>query len=160
MDLRRARTWEWLTALSGLLLLVSLFLPWYGSGGETATGWESFTVIDVILAFAALAAIGLLVVTATQRTAGVPQAWTACLFWVALLAAILAVVRLFNTPVPSGVDVTREIGVWLGTASALGMLVFDWRSMRDKSFPVAMRPHLDIETIPAPPADGARRDAP
>ena len=36
MDLRRLRAGEILLAVSGLVLLVSLFLPWYGTAGDDA----------------------------------------------------------------------------------------------------------------------------
>lgn len=155
MDLRRVRTWDWLTALAGLVLLVSLFLPWYSAGGRSATGWEWFTVIDAIFAVAALAGIALLVATATQRTAAVPQAVASTIAPVLLVAAVLAVVRLLNLP---GDADTRDAGVWIGTIAALALFAFDVKSMRDKSFPAAMRPTLTIETIQAPAADGTRAD--
>jgi hypothetical protein len=155
MDLRRVRTWDWLTGLAGLVLLVSLFLPWYSAGGESATGWESFTVIDVILAVAALTGGALVVTAATQRTAAVPQALASSIAPIMLLAAVLAVIRLLNLP---GDADTREAGVWLGTLAALALFAFDVKSMRDKSFPAAMRPNLTIETVPTPAPDGTRRD--
>jgi hypothetical protein len=158
MDLRRVRVWEWLTGLAGAVLLVSLFLPWYGAGsGVEVSAWEAFTVIDVLLALVALGAIALPVIAATQRTAAVPQSWTALLMPFAIVAAILAVIRLLNLPDlgPSG---ERAFGVWLAAAAALALLAFDYRSMGDKRFPRAMRPRLDITTIPAPTPDGERRD--
>jgi FlaA1/EpsC-like NDP-sugar epimerase len=155
MDVRRVRTWDWLTGLAGALLLVSLFLPWYSLLGVSATGWESFSVVDVILALAALCAIALPVVTAVQRTAAVPQAFAASIAWVLIAAAVLALVRLVNPPAD---DVSREAGVWIAAVAALAVTGFDMKAMRDKRFPAVMRPRLDIETIPAPAADGTRRD--
>src|SRR5215217_417904 len=116
MDVRRVRVWEWLTALAGAVLLASLFLPWYGDGDETATGWQSLTVVDVVLAVAALAAVALPIVAATQRTPAVPQSWTALVMLVGVVAALLAVFRLLNVP---GDGLGREAGVWIGTAAML-----------------------------------------
>ena len=155
MDLRRVRTWDWLTGIGGAVLLISLFLPWYSLGGVSATGWESFSVVDVIVAIAALAAIALPVVTAAQRTAAVPQAFASTIIWVLIVAALLVVIRLINPPAD---DVSREAGVWIAAISALGLLALDSKAMRDKRFPAAMRPRLDIETVPAPAADGTRAD--
>jgi hypothetical protein len=155
MDLRRVRTWEWLTGLGGAVLLISLFLPWYSLGDVSATGWESFSVVDVILALAALCAIALPVVTAMQRTAAVPQAFASTIIWVLIVAAILAVIRLINPPAD---DVSRDAGVWIAAIAALALLALDSKSMRDKRFPAAMRPRLDVETVPAPAADGTRAD--
>ena len=72
MDLRRLRVGEWIVGASGLLLLIALFLPWYGDPSSTA--WEAFTVLDVILALLALAALSVPIVTATQRVPAVPLA--------------------------------------------------------------------------------------
>src|SRR4051794_17246555 len=107
MDFRRVRTWEWLTALAGLVLLISLWLPWYGVVGLNASGWQAFTFVDLLLALTALAAIALVPVTASQPAAAFPRLWATCLFWLALLAAIFAVARLINVP---GVDTTLAGG--------------------------------------------------
>jgi hypothetical protein len=155
MDLRRVRTWEWLTGLAGLVLLISLFLPWYSAAGENVTGWKAFSVVDVLLALAALSAIALPAVTAMQRAAAVPQAYASTIVWLLGVAAILALVRLINPPFDS---VSREAGVWIAAIASLASLAFDIKSMRDKRFPAVMRPRLDIETIPAPLPDGTRRD--
>src|SRR4029453_5343704 len=98
VDLRRVRTWEWVTGLAGGALLVSLFLPWYGAGDVTASAWAALSVIDVLLALTACGAIGLLVVAATQRTPSVPQSWATLLVWVAIMGAIVALIRLLNLP--------------------------------------------------------------
>jgi hypothetical protein len=155
MDLRRVRVWEWLTGLAGVVLLVSLFLPWYGAAGVSATGWESLTVVDVVLAITALGAMALPVLTAVQRTTAVPQAMTALLMPVALAAALLAVIHLLD--LPDGAS-SREAGVWIATVAAIAVFVFNSRSMGDKRFPHAMRSRLEVATIPAPTADGERRD--
>jgi hypothetical protein len=155
VDIRRVRTWEWLTGLGGVVLLVSLFLPWYSAGGQSANAWDWFTVVDVIIAIAALCAIALPIVTAFQRTAAVPQALSSTIVWILAVAAVLAVIRLLNPPADG---VSRDAGVWLAAIAALSLIGFDVKSMRDKHFPTSMRPRLDIETIPAPTADGTRRD--
>ena len=154
MDLRRVRVWEWLTGLGGVVLLVSLFLPWYSLGGADATGWQALSIVDVIVALAALSAIALPIVAAAQRTAAVPQAMSSSIVWVLLLAAVLAVVRLANPPG----DLSRAAGAWIAVISSLALVAFDIKSMRDKRFPTSMRPRLDIETVPAPASDGSRRD--
>jgi hypothetical protein len=185
MDLRRVRVWEWLTGAAGLALLVSLFLPWYGLdnvhlGGAlafdptaTANAWQSFAVVDVILALVALGAIALPLVAAMQRTAAVPQSVTAILMIFAIVGAIIAVVRLLNVPGPEtilnavgggsgssggSVDVTREPGPFIAALAALAIVAFDYRSMADSRTPHAMRSRLDVTTIAAPAPDGERRD--
>ncbi len=155
MDLRRVRVWEWLTGLAGVILLVSLFLPWYGAGEATAGAWESFMITDVVLAVLALMAIALPVITAMQRTASVSQGWTALTMLVAVPAVLIVLFRLLNVP---GDGLGREPGVWIGVAATLVAFACNYRSMGDATFPQALRPRLDVETIPAPSADGERRD--
>src|SRR3954454_15742715 len=101
MDLRRVRAWDWLTALVGVVLLVDLFLPWYGAAGLTANAWEAFSYVDLLIALASLAAIALPILTATQGAAAIPRIMTAWVFWLAVAAAVFAVIRLINVP---GVD--------------------------------------------------------
>jgi hypothetical protein len=161
MDFGRLRTWEWFTGLAGAVLLLSLFLPWYGAEGfqGTANAWQAFTVIDIVLALVAAMAIALLVVTAAQRTASLPQTRVALLVWVAVAGLIVALFRLASPPeVLTGVETTREIGPYVGVVECIAVMLGAWRSMRDKSFPRAMRPRLDVETVPTPTADGERLD--
>ncbi len=164
MDFRRVRVWDWLTALTGVVLLISLWLPWYGVVGINANAWEAFAYDDIILALAALGAIALVPITASQRAAAFPRLWARWLMWLALVAAILAVIRLISLP---GVDtilaggaahITRKAGVFIGTAAAIVLVVFDWRSRRDTSLPGPLRTHPTVEPLPPPAANEPRRD--
>lgn len=161
MDLRRVRTYEWLTGLAGVALLVSLFVPWYSAQGTAANAWQSFAIVDVILALAAVAAIALPLLAATQRTTAVPQGMTAWVVIVGFPAAVLAIIRLLAVPDLSARPgtVTRDAGVWIGAVAMLAILALDWRSMGDKRFPRAMRPRLEVQVVRAPGPDGERRDS-
>jgi len=74
---------------------------------------------------------------------------------VAVPALLIVLFRLLNLP---GEGLDREAGVWIGVAATLAAIACNYRSMGDSTFPEALRPRLDIETIPAPSADGERRD--
>jgi len=41
---------ELVAAVSGLGLLVVSFLPWYSAGGQDATAWQAFSVVDLFIA--------------------------------------------------------------------------------------------------------------
>jgi hypothetical protein len=148
MDLRRLRMGEWLAAVSGVALLVSLFLPWYGMtfyGPGSATGWESLSAIDVLLALVAASAVLLAIVTATQAVPAVPIAVSALVSLAGLFALILVLLRVLDIPDwASG----REWGIWLGLAGAVGIIAGAMLAMREETLPSAAR--VEIEPIPAP----------
>ena len=144
MDLRRLRHGEWMAGTAGAVLLVSLFLDWYG-----ANAWDTFVATDVVLAISALMGIALALATATQRSPAVPQALSALIVPVALVAAVLVVIHTIS--LPDGAD-GRDIGLWLGLAGAVGVLVGAWRSMGDQSFPAAVRQQVEVTPLPAPKA--------
>lgn len=173
MDLRRLRHGEWIAGVSGVVLLVSLFLDWYSLnlrdgvlvGDRSANAWEAFTVIDVILAAAALFGIALAVGAATQRSPAVPQTIGALTVPVAFVAAVLVVIRLIDLPSFGSLshvelalfsngnghpEVLRAPGLIIGVIATFGVLVGAWRSIGDQSFPRAVAPKVDVTPLPAP----------
>jgi hypothetical protein len=163
MDLRRLRAGEWITAASGLALLVSLFLPWYGAAEAAFSGWEWLAVLDVVLALVATLAVALLVITATQAQPAVPIAFTVPVTFAGALAVLLVLIRVAD--LPDGVA-GREWGLWLGLGAALGITAGSLVAMRDerRSPPGShtdlsgrpVPPPPDVEVIPAPrPESGA-----
>jgi hypothetical protein len=161
MDLRRLRAGEWIAALSGVLLLVSLFVPWYDRGPvacialagvecpnpDRFTAWESFSLIDVVLALVALFALAVWVVTATQRTAAIAIAMDAVLVPLGVMATVIVVIRLSSLP-DLGPHVGRAVGVYLALAGALGISVGAWLAMRNERSP--MQPLPEVERVPPP----------
>lgn len=107
--------------LGGLLLLGSLFLPWYGAAVHdtvdlSATGWQYFDVTDIALAAAAAVAIA---VPLVRRRAFTALAAAAC-----VLAAALIVYRMFDRPGPFAIEgllISLELGTgpWVALAGAL-----------------------------------------
>ena len=161
MDLRRVRAGEWIAGLSGLALLVALFLPWYGDEAGSRTGWQSLGALDVVLALVALAALAIPVVTATQRVPAVPLALQALTTLVALFAVVLVLIRVLNMPDWAS---EREWGLWVALLCTLGVVVGGLIAMRDERLtredrhtdltgvPVAAQP--EIETLQAPRPEG------
>ena len=153
MDPRRLRAGEWITALGGALLLVALFLPWYSG----ASGWESLTVIDVVLALIALAALGLVPLTAAQPVPALPLAADALLALAGKVALVLVIIRISS--LPEGVD-GRGAGIWLALAASAVVIAGGWIAMRDErlsspgeTVDLSGRPvtaHPEVETVPAP----------
>jgi hypothetical protein len=159
MDLRRLRAGEWVVAASGALLLLALFLPWYSAG---ATAWQSFAVLDVVLALIAGAAVALLIITATQPVPAVPVALAALVTLGGLVASVLVLVRVFDLPGAAG---GRGWALWLGLAGSLGILAGGMVAIRDERLSPPGRqtdltgrpapPTAEVETIPAPRREGA-----
>jgi hypothetical protein len=148
-----------------VLLLVALFVPWYGdpattgayfdrAGGTgwtayaplaaTLTAWESFSVLDLILALLALAAISVPVVTATHRVPAMPLAVESLTTLFGMLGVILVLIRVLNLP---GDADGREIGLWLGLLATLGIAGGGLIGMRDERRSPAGR-HTDVSGVP------------
>jgi hypothetical protein len=149
VDLRRLRHGEWIAGISGLLLLVALFLDWYsaGNGAVSANAWESFSVTDILLAIVGLAGIALAAAVGSQRSPSMGQATGALTVPLAFVAAIVVAIKVLS--LPDGAD-GREIGLYIGVAATLGVLVGAWRSIGDQSFPKGASARVEVTPLPAP----------
>jgi hypothetical protein len=179
MDLRRLRAGEQIAAAAGLVLVVSLFGPWYElvtvspsvvapAPTETVevTAWEAFSVTDVLLLVSGVIGIWLLVVTAVQRTAAIGIASDSLAFLVTAPIAVAALIRVLNVPdaldtggLVAGVD--RTPFAWLGLLAALAVPIAALVAMRDERVSAPGRPtdttgvpidtQPEIETLSVPP---------
>jgi hypothetical protein len=122
--LERLSGGDWLAGAGGALLLLALFLPWFGD----ADAWQAFDVTDVILLLAALAGIGVAVFGAANSKTDVPITSGALTAPVGALATLLVLYRLID-PV-AGLD--RKIGLYLGLLAAGWITYGAWRSIRDE----------------------------
>jgi hypothetical protein len=157
MDLRRLRTGEWIAGVSGLVLLVTLFLPWYADDAGSRTGWQSLGALDVVLFLVALAALAIPVVTAAERTPAIPLALQSLTTLAGILAVVLVLVRVLNMP---DWAVEREWGLWLGLAVTVGIVTGAFIAIRDERLTrdgrhtdltgVPVTQPREIETLPAP----------
>ncbi len=129
MDFRRLRNGEWLALAGGVALIASLFLPWYGSGGETATGWETLSGFDVALTICALFGIATWFFTLQQPTPAVPLAVAGLAAWAGIVAVLLVLIRLVDVPA-DGLGV--EYGAPVGLLAAISLFAGAWRSLGDE----------------------------
>jgi multisubunit Na+/H+ antiporter MnhB subunit len=143
MDLRRLRAGEWVAAASGVALLVSLFLPWYGP--ESRTAWESLTAIDVLLAFVAASGVLLAIATATHAVPAVPIALSALVTFAGIFGVLLVLFRVLD--LPDGAT-GREWALWLGLAGAVGIVAGAVIAMREERA-IEAAP-VKVESLPAP----------
>jgi len=129
MDLRKLRNGDWIALISGIVLIVSLFLPWYGAGGDTASGWASLTAIDVVLLGCALFGPAQWFFTAQQPTPAVPLAAAGLGVWFGILATILVLIRIVDSPIDGA---GLEFGVFVALVAALGLIAGAWRGLGDE----------------------------
>jgi hypothetical protein len=150
MDLRRLRAGEWVLALSSAALLVSLFLPWYERGESSVSGWESFTVIDVLLVAVAVFALCAVVATATQPTTAVSISFESLSVLFGLVASVLALVRVLDVPDFGGAGWSTAAGAYIGLAGAVGLSAGALVAIRDERLSPPGK-HTDMTGRPSPP---------
>jgi Ca2+/H+ antiporter len=153
--MRRLRPADVAAGAAGVALLVVLFLPWYGATtlfgandrAAQASAWQAFSVVDILLALAAVLAIALVVVTATARGPAKPVAFTVIATVASAIAVPLALWRALDPPQDF---YASRYGAWLGLAATVLMFVASFAAMRDDRTPGAVPP--DVPRRPAPPA--------
>ena len=145
MDLARLRFGDWVMGISGLAVLLVMFLDWYEvptvAGTTGLNAWESFAVNDVILALAAVMAIAAFIAAATQPTAAVPLALASLAALVAIIALVLITIRVIWPPdLVEGLETGRETGAWLGLVAIAALVGGCMVSIRDERLPKPEHP--------------------
>jgi hypothetical protein len=112
---RRFEIGPLLIAVAAIVLLVALFLRWYGS----ADAWEAFEIADVLLAALALGCLAIAVALLIPELGALdrrPLPW--------LVGAILVIVAAELLNPPPTVAVSRlGTGAWMAFAAACVMVV-------------------------------------
>jgi hypothetical protein len=129
IDFRRLRPAELLALGMGVLLAVSLFLPWYQLPGGREDAWSALTVAEVPAALAALVAIALVAATLVQRSPALPVALAV---WTTALGLVSVLVLAVRTAVLPGMATDRCYGLWLALAASIGVVLAGCLSMRDE----------------------------
>jgi hypothetical protein len=118
-----------LVAAAALLLLVSLFLDWYGG----LTAWDVFEIVDILLAALALAAV------ASALSAVFPElpADRRWLPWLVGAAVVVVAVSIINKP-PAATGRDVDTGAWVAFGATLAMVLGAILSLSRVSFSVAV----------------------
>lgn len=131
--LDRLNTGERILGAGGLALLISLWLPWFGTKEEdnpaipparevTINAWESFDVSDVLILLVALGAIAVVVAVLqalVKRGDDRPL--------LAVLAGSLVVTGLVFARIEEPLTSTStRYGIWIGLLAALAIAVGAW----------------------------------
>jgi hypothetical protein len=117
---------ERVTALSGLVLMLSSFMGWYAGSDEGPTiaviGWHT-GVIGKLILLLGLAIVVLVVLRelGIELPATVPESLV--IIVIGALATILVLIRLISVPDTFFPFDGRGIGIWIALIAALGVIV-------------------------------------
>ena len=139
-----------LVAAGALLLLVSLFLDWFGD----LTAWETFELTDVVLAALALAALVAAAGLLAPNLAYLDRRWLPA----AAFAVAVVVIAQILSPPPQVGDADPQPGAWIGFGAALAMLAGSVLSVGRVSFSIAVESREPRQRVAAvdhrpPPTD-------
>jgi hypothetical protein len=163
VDTSKLSLGEQIAAVSGIALLIVMFLPWYGvdvNGGianisDSASAWEAFDFVDILLFLIAVVAIG---VPVGRMTGTLPEDVPGAMLVAAAgaLGVLLVLWRIIDLPTPDGgsfgpvsVDFSRKIGVFLGLIATAAVAYGGWRAMEES--PASATP-TSAPPPPPPPA--------
>jgi hypothetical protein len=149
-ELGRLRTGEKLAGACAVLLLIDMFLSWYGvdvGGGAsallkangvstTASAWTAFSYTDLlmfILLALALVWVGLAV---TQRAPAMPIALNVIVTFFGALVTLIVLYRILNQPGPNDF-ITVKFGAYLGFLLCVGITAGGFLAMRDEGTSMA-----------------------
>src|SRR5689334_20134337 len=128
-----------IAAASAAVLFPVMFLPWYGVKGVSGSvdAWEAFCWLDPYLFLTIIVALGLAVLTMTQRTVALPLSASLLVTGMGALAVLLVLYRIIDTPGGGTffgveIEVTRKIGLYLGFLASGGIAFGGFMSMRDE----------------------------
>jgi hypothetical protein len=149
MDLNRLSTGEKIAGVSGIALILIMFIfDWFGlkvsgvagfsaEGGKNAWGSYNF-LFALILLLTGLAGAALAFMRANQQELDLPVALSAIVTGLAVVSLIIIVISIISPPnvadvsLPSGIDKTRKIGVFLGLIATIGVAYGGWTAMQEE----------------------------
>jgi hypothetical protein len=108
-------------AIGAIALLVGLFLDWYSGGGEGASAWTVFEIVDLLLALLAIAVL-LAVIGAVAPGDSVPVLPAGTVAFAGAGAVLLVVASLVDDP-PAAIGASLEEGIWISFGGALLIVV-------------------------------------
>jgi hypothetical protein len=176
MDLRRLRAGEWIAGVSGAVLFVSLFLPWYRqepregvedeftraiverAGSTDISAFDAYSVVDILLVLVAALGVAVFVVVAVQQSAAVGIALEALVTIISGVVALVVLVRVLNFPDELAAfndprnpfEASRTAWIALGPLATIGVCVGSLVAMRDERLSKPGHP-TDSAGAPAEP---------
>ena len=148
-----------LATVGGLVLLESLFLPWYGlevtvagvTAGNSQSAWQTMSAMDLLLLLASLGAVAGGVLLTVRGTEFAPLAIAA-----GAAGVLLCLVGLIELPdagvsaVPGDtVEVERKLGPFVALAASVGVTYAGFRAWAGRD-----RPRRRAPVSPSAPRAG------
>ena len=138
--MRRFEVGPILVALAALVLLVSLFLDWYGP----LTAWDAFEVVEVLLAALAVTALVIAVGQVAPDLDYLERRWLPA---VVLAIALLVAAEMINPP-PAAGDEELGVGIWLAFGAAIVMFIGSVLTFGRVRFAVSVEGRQVRERVP------------
>jgi hypothetical protein len=144
MDVTRLRQGERIAAISGVALILIMFIfDWFsvsvGPFVVSRNAWGSYGFTDIVMFITALAAIGIAYLSASRQQLNLPVAGSAIVAALGAISVILVLISLISPPdfgasSIGGVTVskTREIGVFLGLIATAALTYGAYRAMQEE----------------------------
>jgi predicted membrane channel-forming protein YqfA (hemolysin III family) len=169
-DKGRLRRGERIAGIGGVLLFFLLFFHWY-EGTVTATklgshdlggvsAWQAFDYTDIFLLITALAAVGLVIMTVTQRTPALPVTGAVIVTALAAIGTVLVLFRIIDPPGPSGsetilgvtatIDISPTIWAFAGLVAVAATAYGGFLSMRDEGTSRPSASTMSRQSAPPP----------
>jgi uncharacterized membrane protein len=117
MTRKKPKLGQLIAGAGGLLLIVSLFLPWAGTAEANRTGFELLTMTDVFLLIVGLVAIGAALTWGRYGLFRADVSANGAADLLGVVATILVVYLLLDFPPGAG----REIGVFLALVATIAI---------------------------------------
>ncbi|HEY6731298.1 MAG TPA: hypothetical protein VI039_09760 [Solirubrobacterales bacterium] len=147
MDMDRLSTGEKIAGGSAVLLFIFMFFDWFKvevSGGEgflsvSAGGnaWEWFTWIDLFLLLTVIVALAVVIVRLSDALLEPSFSLNSVVAILGAVAVLLVLYRIIDPPSSGelsgvGVDVSRQLGVFLGLIATAGVTYGGYRAMQEE----------------------------
>jgi hypothetical protein len=138
VDTSKLSVGDQIAVVSGIVLIIALFLPWYGvdvnigpvSASQSANAWEALSLIDILLLLVGVIAVG---VPVAKAMGSFPDEVSApvLVLGAGAVGLVLVLFRLIDLPTPDlggGVDFGRKWGIFVGLLATAGVAYGGWRA--------------------------------
>ncbi|MGZ5411949.1 MAG: hypothetical protein ACXWYV_05550 [Solirubrobacterales bacterium] len=152
MDVNRFSQGQLIAAVSAVLLLIFMFLPWFeipgveatlpeglseeidlsgtpGIESESLNAWEGENPLDIFLLLTAIVALAGALLASSGGGGASPVPLPMATFLLGAVGALMVLYQVFDVPN----DLDRKIGLFLGLIAVAGIAVGGYLSMQDEA---------------------------